>query len=248
MLKQLLSLAILITMASCNNKKVVDEKAAAIVQESIATYGGKHFEDMDVSFDFRQFRVRLMQDKGKFMYERTSKDSLNNVWHDALTNNGFTREKNGEKQSLSEEDINKYKEGINSIAYFMLLPYKLSEPAVNLKYLGEASIDNKKYDKIAVTFDAAGGGKDHLDEFCFWFRQTDHSMDFLSYANGGPRFRKAVKKDSVGGLIFQNYDNYQVLDSTIESFNYDTEFIAGSVQLLSKIEQQKYTNNKIVKK
>ncbi|MEO6228562.1 MAG: DUF6503 family protein [Ferruginibacter sp.] len=144
MLKQLLSLAILITLISCNNKKVVDEKAAAIVKESIATYGGKIFNEMDLSFDFRQFRVHLMQDRGKFLYERTTRDSMNNVWHDVLTNDGFTREKNGEKQELSEKDFNKYKEGINAITYFMLLPYKLSEPAVNPKYLGEASIGNKK--------------------------------------------------------------------------------------------------------
>ncbi|MEO6228561.1 MAG: DUF6503 family protein [Ferruginibacter sp.] len=106
----------------------------------------------------------------------------------------------------------------------------------------------KKYDKIAVSFDAAGGGKDHLDEFCFWFGQTDHSMDFLSYANGGSRFRKAVKKDTIAGIIFQDYENYQVLGSSIETFNYDTEFIAGRVKLLSKIEQQNYNDNKLVKK
>lgn len=73
-------------------------------------------------------------------------------------------------------------------------------------------------------------------------------MDFLSYANGGSRFRKAVKKDTIAGIIFQDYENYQVLGSSIETFNYDTEFIAGRVKLLSKIEQQNYNDNKLVKK
>ncbi len=248
MVKQLLILALLFTVVSCNNKKVVDEKAAAIVKAGIETFGGKHYDDMDLSFDFRQFRVHLVQEDGKFLYERTTTDSMNNVWHDVLTNSGFTREKNGEKQELTEKDFNKYKEGINAIAYFMLLPYKLSEPAVNLKYVGEATIENKKYDKVAVSFNADGGGKDHLDEFCFWFGQSDHSMDFLSYSNGGPRMRKAVKKDTVAGIIFQNYENYLITDSTIETYNYDKEFTAGRVKLLSKIEQQNYTDNKPAKK
>lgn len=244
MLKQILIAAISIITISCNQKKAGDERAATIVKECIKTHGGENYRDMDVSFTFRQFRVHLKQQDGIFMYERTSKDSLNNVWHDVLTNDFFSRELNGKKQELTDKDRDKYKEGLNAIAYFALLPYKLSEPAVNLSYVGGITIENKSYDKIAVSFDATGGGKDHQDEFCFWISQTTHTMDFLAYANGGPRFRKAVKRETVDGILFQDYDNYEVTDSTLSAANYDSAFIKNNIKLLSKIEQENYTSNK----
>lgn len=73
-------------------------------------------------------------------------------------------------------------------------------------------------------------------------------MDFLSYSSGGPRFRKAIKREKVDGVIFQDYENYEVPDSTLAIFDYDKAFIAGNVKLLSKIEQQNYTSNKLNKK
>ncbi len=247
MFKQILIAAISILTISCNQKSGGDEKAAAIVKECIRAHGGENYLNMDISFSFRQFKVHLKQQDGIFIYERTSKDSLHNVWHDVLTNDFFSREFNGKKQELSDKEKDKYKEGLNAIAYFALLPYKLSEPAVNHSYLGEITIDNKKYYKIAVSFDAAGGGKDHQDEFCFWINQTGHTMDFLSYANGGPRFRKAVKRETVDGIVFQDYDNYEVTDSTLSANNYDSAFMKGKVKLLSKIEQENYTSNKLTR-
>jgi hypothetical protein len=221
-----------------------DEKANRIIEKCIEKHGGKNYRDMDVSFDFRQFRIHLKQHDGTFIYERTTKDSLNNVLHDVLTNETFKREVNGKKQDLSPKDIDKYKEGLNAIAYFVLLPYKLSEPAVRLKYLGETVIENKKYDKIGVSFEVAGGGKDHHDEFCYWINQSDYTLDYLSYSNGGPRFRKATLREKVDGIIFQDYENYALTDTTIATAEYDKAFTAGKAKLLSKIEQQNYKSNK----
>ncbi len=229
---------------SCSHKGPRDEKVTHIVEQCIEEHGGKNYRDMDVSFDFRQFRVHLKQNGGTFLYERTSKDSLNNEIHDILTNDSFTRQVNGKKQDLSQKDTDKYKEGLNAIAYFALLPYKLSEPAVILKYLGETTIENKKYDKIGVSFQSEGGGKDHGDEFCYWINQQSHTMDYLSYSSGGPRFRKAIKRERVDGVVFQDYENYEVPDSALATFNYDKVFTEGNVKLLSKIEQSNYTSNK----
>ncbi len=230
------------TVASCANKKKND-KAYTIIEQCIATHGGENYRHLDVSFDYRKFRIHLMQEKGTFLYERTTKDSVGNEIHDALNNDGFIRKINGKVQDLSKKDNEKYKDGLNAIAYFALLPYKLSEPAVNLKYLGEINIGNNTYDKIDVTFDKEAGGKDHQDEFCYWINKNTHTMDFLSYSNGGPRFRKAIKRQKVEGVIFQDYDNYKIQDSTISTADYDKEFISGKAILLSKIEQGNYISN-----
>jgi hypothetical protein len=244
MLKQIFIAAIILLAMSCSNKRFRDEKAIYIVKQCIEEHGGKSYGNLDVSFDFRQFRVHLKQNGGNFLYERTSKDSLNSELHDMLTNETFTREVNGNKQDLPQKESDKYREGLNAIAYFALLPYKLSDPAVNLKYLGEITIENKKYDKIAVSFEAAGGGNDHQDEFCYWINQSAHTLDYLAYSKGGLRFRKATKREKVDGVIFQDYENYESQDSTLSIFKFDNAFIAGKVRLLSKIEQQNFTANK----
>jgi hypothetical protein len=243
MLKTIFIAAFMFIAVSCSDKRRGDEKAIDIVEQCIEQHGGKNYRDLDVSFDFRQFRVHLKQNGGAFLYERTFKDSLDNAIHDILTNDSFTRKVNGKKVDLSAEESDKYKEGLNAIAYFALLPYKLSEPAVILKYLGQTAIENKKYDKIGASFEAAGGGKDYQDEFCYWINQDSHTMDYLSYASGGPRFRKAIKREKVDGVIFQDYENYEIPDSSLSTFNYDKAFIEGKARLLSRIEQQNYSSN-----
>ena len=69
-------------------------------------------------------------------------------------------------------------------------------------------------------------------------------MDYLSYSSGGPRFRKATKRDKVDGITFQNYENYELKDTTLATYNYDKAFLAGDAKLLSIIEQQNYKSNR----
>lgn len=239
---KLLFLFIVSVLMACEKPKN-DSKAEKIINECVEKHGGKNYENFDISFDFRKFRVRIMQNKTSFTYERTTQDSLNNEIRDVLTSESFSREINGKKVELSAKDTDKYREGTNSIAYFVLLPYKLKDKAVNLKYIGETTINNQKYDKIEVSFDAEGGGKDHEDVFCYWINQTTHTLDYLAYANGGPRFRKATKRETVDGIIFQDYENYEILDKLVPTSQYDQAFIEGKAKLLSKIEQTNYAIN-----
>ena len=240
MLKPLLSLAIVAFSTALFSQKAVDKKAQKIIQECVVVHGGKNYQNVDISFDFRQFKVKILSKGVMFQYERTTQDSMKRTVRDILNNAGFVREINGAKQTLSEKDISKYREGINSIAYFVLLPYKLTDAAVNLAHLGTSTINNQSYDKIKVWFDAAGGGKDHEDVFCYWINQKTHTLDYLAYANGGPRFRKATKRETVGGVVFQDYDNYEILDKTLSTTEYDKAFSEGKAKLLSKIEQTHY--------
>ena len=234
---------VITVFTSCTGSKQQDEKASAIINQCIAVHGGDNYKNLDVSFDYRKFRMHLMQEDGKFLYERTFEDSTGDTVNDVMTNDGFTRKINGREANLSKKDNDKYKEGLNAIAYFALLPYKLSEAAVNLKYIGEIKIGNNTYDKIDVTFDKEAGGKDHQDEFCYWINKQTHTMDYLSYSNGGPRFRTVIKRQKVGGVIFQNYNNYQILDTTLPTSGYDKAYITGNAKLLSTIEQNNFSSN-----
>lgn len=242
--KLILFLFTLSFLYACNTTK--EEDAKTIVSKTIETHGGAAYEDMDVSFDFRKFSLRLRQNASQFIYERFSTDSMGNTVHDSLYNNGFSRMLNDTIASLSEKETDKIKNSVNATAYFVLLPYKLSEPAVKLKYLGKKEIGEDQFFKIGVSFDEKGGGKDFEDHFCYWVNTKTHTMDYLAYASGGPRLRKVNGRDTVAGIIFQNYDNYQVLDSISEPQNYDDAYISGKIKLLSVIKNENYKNNKLV--
>lgn len=229
-------LSIFMLTQSCQAQKNNDPKATAIVQQCIEAHGGRNYRNFDVSFDFRAFKVRLKQRGGKFRYERSTVDTTGKTIVDVLDNGGLTRTIDGQLQKPEE----KYKESVNALAYFALLPYKLSEPAVNLAYVGEMEIGGQKYDKIEVSFDSEGGGKDFEDVYCYWINQATHTLDYLSYAAGGPRFRKAIRQHKVGGIIFQDYDNYEIKDTTISTRDYDRVFLEGKAVLLSKIEQTNF--------
>ena len=229
---------------SCKIKNLTESKSEKIIKKAVEKHGGKNYEKFDVSFDFRAFKVRLKQDGENYRFERVTQDSTNNQIKDILTNSSFERQINGEKIVLSEKDFSKYKEGINSIAYFVLLPYKLLDAAVISEYIGNEVLEGKKYNKITVKFKKEGGGKDHDDVFCYWFNEETNTMDFLAYDNGGPRFRKALNRKEVGGIIFQDYENYEILDKNIPTTEYDKAFKNGKAKLLSKIEQTNYLDNK----
>lgn len=241
-MKYILSIFIgLSILVSCNkSEKRNDPKAQAIIEACVEKHGGKSYEKFDISFDFRKFHYRITKDGDKFRYERTTTDSLKNTITDVLTDSSFVRLINGEKQTLSSKDEDKYREGTNSIAYFVMLPYKLLDKAVNLEYIGSMAIAGQNYDKIKVWFDAEGGGKDHDDVFCYWINQQTKTLDYLAYDNGGPRFRKATKRQDVSGIIFQDYENYEILDKSIKTYEYDKAFIEGKSKLLSVIEQTNY--------
>lgn len=231
----LLSLILIFGFIACQDKK---DKAKSIIQKSIEVHGGKKYENFMAEFDFRKFHIKLMQKDGKFQYERISKDSANNETWDIINNEGFLRIVNGNQVQLSEKDITKYTNAINSVAYFVLLPYKLNDKAVNLEYLGETTLENKKYDKIKVWFNQEGGGKDFEDIYCYWFNQETHTLDYIAYANGGPRFRRVKNRQTVGDIVFQDYENFAITDTTLQTFDYDKAFIAGKDSLLSLIEQK----------
>jgi hypothetical protein len=212
--------------------------AQTIIDRCIEAHGGKNYKNLAVSLDFRQFHLILKQKEGAFWYERSTTDSAGTVWRDVLNNDGFYREQNGAKVELSEKHYARYREGINSQAYFLLLPYKLKDEAVVLSYLGEGVVEGKKQHKIKVSFRREGGGEDHEDVFCYWINKKTHRIDYIAYSSGGPRFRKATTRHKADGVLFQDYENYEIKDKTIPTHEYDRLFAEGKARLLSKIEHR----------
>ena len=237
-------LIFMLIIFSCNEQEKSTNNPRDIVAKCIQKHGGNSYNKMDVTFEFRQYKIHLLHNDGAFIYERFFTDSTGNYIQDKLTNDTFTRLVFDRAISLTLKEKNSLKESLNAIAYFALLPYKLSEPAVNLTYLGTTTISNINYDKIGVSFKKDGGGADYKDEFCYWINQTTNTLDYLAYSSGGPRFRKATKRTKIDGITFQDYENYQLADTTLKTSEYDQAYRDGKATLLSKIQQVMFKSNK----
>ena len=209
-----------------------------IINQSIAAHGNDAWQGKRISFDFRKFHLVLEQQGGQFRYERTYTDSAGTPIRDILTNNSFTRFRNNKPQTLDTAQIGKYSRAVNSVAYFVLLPFKLVDPAVRADVVGESKLDGQTYDKVRVRFQSEGGGKDYADTFFYWFNRQTHTLDYLAYSEEGPRFRKAVNPKVVGGIRFQDYINYKGDEKDTTSVGqYDKRYEAHQLPELSRIEQ-----------
>ncbi len=213
-----------------------------IVDRAIKVHGGETVARASIQFNFRQYHFVVTRDNGVYSYERTYTDEQD-TYREVLDNDGITRSVNGQAVALTDDEKRRLLTPLNSVPYFALLPYNLSDPAVRPRILGTTVIGGESYDKIEVAFSEVDGGKDFEDRFVYWFHQERHTMDYLAYTfhsgDGGTRFREAHNVRRIGGVIFQDYHNYisdslSLPDSPIEQ--YDDLFQAGELKLLSEIE------------
>ena len=242
MKKYLCAVAVWLGLISCqptSETAVSSSKAQRIIDQAIAAHGGDALQQTHISFDFRKKHYEVALDQGKFVYESTGPDSIGFV-HDVLTNQGFTRSVDHQPLELNEEKQSQYGNSLNSVVYFVLLPYPLNDPAVDKEYLEETSVQGEPYHKIRVTFSQEGGGDDFDDEYIYWIHREQHTMDYLAYSfhvnGGGTRFRKAYNVREVEGIRFADYVNYESTVADFELENYDQLFEEGKVEELSRIE------------
>ncbi len=242
-MKKYFALSLLILFISKFNCSFTqDLKARDIISKSIESYGGKKFSVSKIGFSFREKQYSIELNDGLFEYKRISKDGDDETI-DILNNEGFKRLVNNDESMIASLMSDKYSSSINSVVYFALLPYRLSDQAVISSYLGKIQLFGKEYHKVKVRFTEESGGEDHEDEFIYWFDSKTYSMDYLAYSyqtnGGGIRFRKAFNKRTVNGLVFQDYENYKADSDKHLLENLDDEFEKGNLELLSIIELKK---------
>lgn len=210
-----LAAAALFTLAACggepSEQTPVDNKAAEIVRQAVLAHGGEHADRVKIGYDFREYRYAIILDGGFFQYERERPDSAGYI-RDVLNNDGFYREIDGVRINLPEERAARYAFSLNAVSYFVLLPFKLTDDAVQASYLGETTVKDEPYHEVEVTFRQEGGGLDYQDRFVYWFHRDRHTMDYFAYDfdtdDSGTRFREAYNARTVGGIRFQDYLNF----------------------------------------
>lgn len=188
-------------------------KAQKVINETIKAHGGYYFENSKVSFSFRDREYSVTRNGDKYIYTRSFIDHGDTIEDVLVNSKEFTRYKDGEVAHVPDTMKIKYSNSINSVLYFMQLPYLLNDPAVRKKYIGEIQVKNEKYHVIKITFKAEDGGKDFEDEYMYWINKSTNKVDYLAYNyqtdGGGVRFRSAYNRLERGGILFQDYVNYE---------------------------------------
>lgn len=184
-----------------------------VINQSIKAGGLDQLMGRRVSFDFRNQSYSLLRTPHEYIYSRTFEDSLGTI-RDILRNSiQFDRYLNGVALPVSKEWSDKYASSVNSVLYFVQLPLTLKDPAVIKTYQKKANIHGKNYHQIEVRFTKENGGEDFEDIFLYWFDTKTFMMDFFAYSykreGGGVRFREAINRRFVKGVVFQDYINYK---------------------------------------
>lgn len=223
--------------ASCGG---TPDPAADIVAEAIRTHGGDRFERVEVTFGFRGADFRVLRDRGRFLYERRYTDPEGRQVREGMENSGTWREVEGERVTLPPDEQGRVETAVNSVVYFGFLPFRLDDPAVVLREMEEEEVDGELYRRVEVTFREEDGGDDWEDRFVYWFHATDHTLDYLAYryfrGEGGTRFRRAVNRRTVGGILVQDYENYAPLDDIGDIADFHRMMEEGGLRLLSMVE------------
>ncbi|MEX1259003.1 MAG: DUF6503 family protein [Gemmatimonadota bacterium] len=224
-------------LAGCDQTIETPEE---IVEASIERYGGDVFENVTISWDFRGVPFQIIRDGGVYRHQRTVADSLGTTVREVMDNEGTWVEDAGERRAAGEERSGDIAMAVNSTVYLGFLPFRLDDPSVRLADLGSATVEGRPYRKVEVTFGEDGGGSGWENRFVYWFREGDWTLDYLAYAEPldppVTRFRRAVNRRGVGGILVQDYENYTA-DPEIEDIaNYDEFLERGELRLISMVE------------
>ncbi|MBT8178392.1 MAG: deoxyribose-phosphate aldolase [Eudoraea sp.] len=237
-MKKLILIFGIVILLACN-ERVKSPDVQALVDQAIEVSGGENYASMKVSFTFREKRYTGENTaRGKKYSRFFLEDSLEIL--DILEGGTFQRQLDGKPISVQDSMATKYANSINSVHYFVRLPYGLNDPAVQKRYLGAADIDGTAYHKIEVTFKEQGGGDDFEDIYVYWLNKETLKPDYLAYEfhinGGGMRFRKALNERYVEGIRFVDYENYKPRTPDANVYELDERFEEGTLELLSRIE------------
>jgi len=241
MKKLVFILSIALIIVSC--KKEVQPNAQEIIDQAIAVAGGERYANSTIDFDFRDKHYKAMRDNGEFQFDREFKDSIG-IIKDMFNNTEYKRFVNDTLINVPDSMAVKYTNSVNSVHYFIVLPYGLNDAAVVKTYVDKVSIKEKTYHKIKVTFKEDGGGKDYEDVFVYWINSENYKLDYLAYLTYNSdrtidlRFREAYNERYVNSIRFVDYNNYKPENMDVNLMDLDTMFENNELKLLSKIENK----------
>lgn len=237
---------------SCQKEEEHKIDAHTVVDKAIEVSGKDNFKNAEISFKFRDKTYVSKGHCDHFVFERITQkaDSLIKDFYEPKK--GLKRYVKDSLIQIADTTATKYAESINSVFYFVQLPFRLNDDAVNKKYKGLDTINGKAYHNIVVSFDQDGGGTDYEDEYLYWFDEKTFKLNYLAYSfkvnGGGMRFREAYNERIIDGIRFVDYKNYKPKSKNIKLKDISKAFNEGKLELLSKIENEKIVVKKYKEK
>lgn len=203
------TLPFLLLLLAC--KDINDKTVEEIINKSIEV-SGFNTNEIDITFDFRAYHYEFFRKDYNFTYARTTIKDDKKIRDELSSTKGLKRFIDSVPESLTDSLALAYSNSLNSVMYFFQLPKPLLDGAVHSELLDEIKIEGATYWTIKVYFSEEGGGEDYQDEYRYWINQDTYEIDYLAYnyttEGGGIRFRKAIKKKRVKGILFQDYQNF----------------------------------------
>ncbi|APG59977.1 DUF6503 family protein [Christiangramia salexigens] len=237
-MRYLFTVIIAFFLLSCGEEQQ-EITAGKVVDNAIANAGGEKYKKAEIEFIFRKHQYKSTRNGGEFKLERITSDTTGKITHDILDNEGLRRYVNDSATTLPDSLVAPIGNSINSVHYFVQLPFGLNAEAANKKLIGKDSIAGKEYYEVMVTFSEDGGGTDHEDEYMYWIDTKDFQVDYLAYNfvvnKGGIRFRKAFNPRRVEGIRFVDYENYKYSNLDTPLHKLDSLFQKGELEYLSTI-------------
>ena len=229
-------------LAGCTSESSSTDPAQRLVDQAIKAHGVQLFDHASIDFKFRDRYYKSTRTNGKYRYERFW-DENGVLTHDELTNSGFSRLINSKVVNLTSKDIDKFSNSVNAIFYFFALPYNLNDPAVIKEYLGEVTLMEQPYEKVKISFKQNESDRMiHDDIYVYWFHKKNHTLDYMGYSytepdESGLRFRQAINRRKVNGMIVQDYINFKPINDSIPIpvQDLDMAWVGNQMQELSRI-------------
>ena len=231
-----LILVLFIMLFSCKERTETNLSAEEIINNSITVCGGDLYKSSKISFRFRD-KNYVSENRGTILKRSFEIDSVNYI--DVKNNSGFERYINDALVLIPDSLASLYSNSINSVHYFVQLPYRLNDKAVNKELLEEKVINNKSYYVVKVTFDKNGGGDDFEDTYYYWIQKQSFKPDYLAYDfhenGGGVRFRKAYNERYINGIRFVDYENYKPKNNSATIQQIADLYLNNQLELISEI-------------
>ncbi len=222
---------------SCARKET-SLTAQQIVDKTLLRSGADKVANAQIRFQFRDKKYTAIRKNGTFLLERIVSNATSTV-RDVLSNEGFSRFVEDVPITVVDTMAVKYRNSINSVHYFSVLPYGLNDKAVQKKLLPSSVVAGKDYYKIMITFSEDGGGEDFEDVFVYWIGKEDFLIDYLAYSfhtnGGGKRFRVLKEQCNIKGIRFVDYHNYKPIDLEIPLIDLDLAFDKKQLKKVSEI-------------
>jgi hypothetical protein len=219
-------------------KKETPLTAQQIVDKTFVRSGADKVGSAQIRFQFRDKKYAAIRKKGTFYLERTALNTTSKI-RDVISNEGFQRFEDDTPITVADTMAVKYRNSINSVHYFSVLPYGLNDKAVQKKLLPSSVVAGKDYFKVMITFLEDGGGEDFEDVFVYWIGKEDFLIDYLAYTfhtnGGGKRFRVLKEQCNIKGIRFVDYHNYQPIHPETPLVDLDLAFDKKQLKKVSEI-------------